>query len=444
MEHGPPTILAVDDNPMNLKLLHTALEGQEYRLLVASSGQEALQVMLEQPLDLVLLDVVMPEMNGYEVCRRIRSEPTTCFLPVIMITAFEEQERLKALEAGADDFIYRPINRAELLARVRSLVRMKRYQDQVERHAEELSALNASLEQRVREQIEHIERLGRLRRFLAPQVADLVIDSPGPLLLDSHRREIAVVYCGLHGFSRFADLAEPEVVMDVLRELYATLGRNVHAYEGTVGDIAEAGLVVFFNDPLPCAAPARQAVLMALSMRDEMRLVADRWRRRGFGLDFRAGIDMGFATLGRIGFEGREDYAAVGRVVRVATRLAEASEAGQILASGRIASEVGDEFDVGQQAHLDLSGLPTPVLACSLDRARAAAPPELSAREREVATLITRGMTNRQIAEALVVSERTVETHLERIFAKLDLHARAQLASWASAHGLAPEHADRA
>jgi DNA-binding NarL/FixJ family response regulator len=442
MEHPAPTVLAVDDNPLNLKLLRGALEAHDYRVVTVASGAEALAMIADVAPDVVLLDVVMPDMDGYAVCQRIRAEPSMRFLPVVMITAYEEQERLRALEAGADDFIYRPLNQAELLARVRSLVRLKRYQGQIERHADELAALNASLEQRVREQIENIERLSRLRRFLSPQVADLVIASSEPLLLESHRREIVVVYCGLHGFGRFADQAEPEVVMDILRELHATLGRNVHRYEGTVGHIAEAGLLVFFNDPLPCDQPARQASQMALSMREQLRPVIDRWRRLGFGLDFFAGIDMGFATLGRIGFEGREDYAAVGRVVRAATRLAEGAEAGQILASGRIAAEIGADFDVSQQVVLNVPGLPTQVLAYRLERARTAAQPELSRREREVASLVSRGLTNRQIAEALVVSERTVETHLERIFAKLDLHARAQLATWASAHGLAPEHAD--
>ncbi|HEY3057908.1 MAG TPA: response regulator [Chloroflexota bacterium] len=432
----PSTILAVDDNPINLRLLTAILGSDGYEVLLANSGMEALERIALYAPDLVLLDVVMPHIDGYEVCRRVRAEPTTRFLPIIMITAFEEQERLNALEAGADDFVHRPIKRAELLTRVRSLVRLKHYQDQIERQAEQLRQMNDSLEQRVADQVEQIERLSRLRRFLAPQVAELVIASREAAVLHSHRREIGVVCCGLAGFSEVAEVAEPEVVLGVLQEMYTVLGEIAHEFEGTVGDFTEAGLLVLFNDPLPTPAPALQAARMALKMRERMRPVASRWRRRGLRLDFRAGIDLGFASLGRIGFAGREDYAAVGRVVRVAARLYERAQADQILASERVSAEITDGIVSGPQVALELDGLPTPVLASALEGERVAPRPELSAREQEVATLVARGMTNRQIAEHLVVSERTVETHLERIFAKLDLHARAQLASWASAHGL--------
>src|SRR5215831_9223296 len=167
-------ILAVDDTPQNIRLLEAVLQPRGYRVAAASSGAAALERLAVEPPDLVLLDVVMPEMDGYAVCRAIRASPATSFLPVVMITASGEQEKVNAIEAGADDFVVKPFNQAELLARVRSLLRIKQYHDTVEHQAAELASWNRTLEARVREQVDEIERLGRLRRFLSPSVAEIV------------------------------------------------------------------------------------------------------------------------------------------------------------------------------------------------------------------------------------------------------------------------------
>jgi DNA-binding NarL/FixJ family response regulator len=441
----PGVVLIVDDAPLNLKVLTAALEAHGYRVVAASSGPEALALAEQQTPDIVLLDVVMPEMDGYEVCRRLRAVESTRFLPIVMFTASEDPARLQALEAGADDFLHRPLNQPELLARLRSLLRIKRYHDQVEAQAAELARLNATLAVQVDEQVDQLERLGRLRRFLAPQVAEEVISSDAASLLQSHRREIAVVCCRLQAFMRFVESAEPEIVMDVLGQVYQTLGRIAHAAEGTVGDFSDGGLSVFFNDPLPCERPAAQAALTALNMREQLQTVLAYWRRRGHTLEFGIGIDLGYATLGRIGFEGRYDYAAVGRVVSVAALLCARAEPGEILMSGRVNADVDELMTSRRVGELELTGLPRPVLAYALEHTRSqvgTVNSDLSAREREVAALVARGATNRQIAETLVISERTAETHLERIFGKLNLRARAQLATWAVEHGLGPEHGE--
>ena len=439
----PAAILIVDDTPLNLKILSGALDVQGYRVFAAESGREALQLAESHPPDIVLLDVVMPEMDGYQVCRHLRAMDATRFVPIVMFTASENPARLQALEAGADDFLSRPLNQPELLARIRSLLRIKRYHDQIEAQTAELARLNASLEARVAAQVDELERLGRLRRFLAPQLAEEIVSTSDAQLLKSHRREIAVVCCRLKDFTAFVESSEPEIVTDVLDQVYGSLGAITHEHEGTIGEFSEGGLSVFFNDPMPCEQPARRAAQTALRMHAQLENVLAYWRRRGHALEFGIGIDQGYATLGRIGFEGRYDYAAVGRVVSVAALLCERADAGQILITGRVCGELDDGMSAQRIGELELKGLPRPVLAYDLVRPKPAAPvatSELSPREREVAVLVARGATNRQIAEALVISERTAETHLERIFSKLGLRARAQLATWVVQHGLSSEH----
>jgi adenylate cyclase len=359
---GPkPTVLVVDDVQQNVRLVEAVLVPNGYRMRTAPSGPEALESIAAEPPDLVLLDVQMPGMNGYEVCRRIRSDPATRFLPVVMITASSTEVRVSALEAEADDFITKPFNQQELLARVRSLVRIKQYRDTIQSQAAELAALNASLEARVAEQVEELEQLSRLRRFLSPTLAELVL-SQGEQILESHRREIAVLFADLRGWTAFSATTEPEEVMGVIREFHAAMGRLIARFEATVGWFAGDGLMVWFNDPIPCSDPSARAVRMALAMRETMADLSSKWRRRGHELDFSVGIALGFATLGRIGFDGRYDYGAVGSVMNMASRLCSEAEPGQILVSDRIHAEVEGMVEAEEARGLTLKGFgkPTP------------------------------------------------------------------------------------
>ena len=367
------TILAVDDLPQNLRLLDAILSPRGYRVLTAASGEEALAVLPTSGADLVLLDILMPGIDGYEVCRRIRSTPGLEFLPVVMITASGDQEKVRAIEAGADDFVSKPLNQGELLARVASLARVKRYQDTIERQSAELAQWNSELEARVDAQVAELQRVNRLRRFLSPQLVDLVIESGDEGFLSSHRREIVVVFCDLRGFTPFAESSEPEEVMHVLAEYHRALGELIYRFEGTLERFTGDGLMVFFNDPIPVDDAAERAVAMAVAMRDRVTDLAAGWHRRGHDLGFGIGIAQGFATLGRIGFEGRFDYAAIGSVTNLAARLCGEAAAGQILISQRVHAATADILVAEPVGELSLRGFSRPIRAFDvkgLDAAR--------------------------------------------------------------------------
>jgi adenylate cyclase len=355
------TILAVDDQPQNLRLLEAVLTPRGYKVVLADSGEAGLERLAEAGADLVLLDILMPGIDGYEVCRRIRSNPKTAYLPVVMLTASGDQEKIRAIEAGADDFVSKPLNHAELLARVASLIRVKRYQDTIERQAAELSAWNQELEKRVDDQLCELERVRRLRRFLSPQLTELVVDSGDESFLESHRREIVVVFCDLRGFTSFAESSEPEEVMAVLAEYHAELGELVFAYQGTLDRFTGDGLMAFFNDPIPCDDAPQRAVRMAIAMRDRVAQLEHSWRRRGHSLGFGMGVAQGFATLGRVGFEGRFDYTAIGSVINLSARLCAEAQAGQILITQRVASATEDDVETDAVGALSLRGFSRPI-----------------------------------------------------------------------------------
>ena len=367
------TVLVVDDQPPNLRLMDAMLTPRGHQVITAASGEEALARLAETAVDLVLLDIMMPGIDGLEVCERIRANPETAFLPVVMVTASGEDQKVRAIEAGADDFVTKPVNRAELLARVSSLGRVKRYHDTIVRQASELQAWNAELADRVQTQVDELERMAKLRRFLSPQLAELIVDSGDESFLESHRREIVVVFCDLRGFTTFAESSEPEEVTTVLREYHDALGDLIHRFEGTLERFTGDGLMVFFNDPVPCDDAPLRAIRMALAMRDRVQGLAESWTRRGFDLSLGIGLAQGYATLGRIGFEGRFDYAAIGSVTNLAARLCSAAEPWEVLAQQRVVAEAGDAVVSVELGGRDLRGFSRPIRTCrvrGLDSAR--------------------------------------------------------------------------
>jgi len=345
-------VLVVDDQPANVRLLEATLTPRGYDVRGVESGEQALAALAEGGTDLVLLDIVMPGLDGYEVCRRIRADPALAFLPVVMVTASGDEQKTKALEAGADDFLTKPIDRSELLARVASLARIKRYHDTITRQAGELAAWNRELEDRVQDQVGQLERMAKLRRFLSPQLAELIVDSGDESFLDSHRREIVVVFCDLRGFTPFAEASEPEEVMGVLSDYHEALGELIYRFEGTLERFAGDGLMVFFNDPVRCEDGPLRAIRMSVAMRTRVRALAETWSRQGHDLALGIGIAQGYATLGKIGFEGRFDYAAIGSVTNLASRLCSDAEPWQILTTERVFAAAGPAVvgnDIGER-----------------------------------------------------------------------------------------------
>ena len=355
-------IMVVDDTPMNVKLLVDLLGFHDYEVVTASSGIEALEQVTKERPDLVLLDVVMPGMSGYEVCQKIRGYPETAVLPVIMVTALDPaQERVYGIEAGADDFLPKPINKTELLARVRSLLRVKDLHDTVRSQAAQLSEWNKTLEQRVQEQVSQLDRLGRLKRFFSPQLADLIVAGGAEDPLKSHRREVTVVFIDLRGFTSFAETAEPEEVMGVLQEYHAEMGRLILQYEGTLERFTGDGIMIFFNDPVEVQNPEERAVRMTVAMRDAITQLHTKWVKRGHGLNVGLGIATGYATIGAIGFEGRCDYGVIGAVTILAARLCTEAKPGQILASQQFLNRVEDLVHTELLGEFTLKGFHSPI-----------------------------------------------------------------------------------
>ena len=357
---APAKILVVDDQPQQVRLLADLLGAKGYAVVTASSGADALEQVRKAQPDLVLLDVVMPGMTGYEACRRIRESPDTALLPVVLVTSLDpSEERIKGLDAGADDFLTKPVNQAELLARVRSLLRIKALHAQLEE-------ANRTLEQRVREQVQQLERLGRLKRFFSPQLAELILSGDTEDPLKSHRREVTVVFLDLRGFTSFAETTEPEEIMSVLHEYHAEMGRVILTYEGTLERFAGDGMMVFFNDPVPVADAPERAVRMVLEMRDRLAEMTTKWHKRGFDLSFGAGIAQGYATIGAVGFEGRLDYGAIGTVTNLAARLCAEARPGQTLIAQRVYALVENLVEVEPVGELALKGLHKPVVAFNM------------------------------------------------------------------------------
>ena len=245
----------------------------------------------------------------------------------------------------------------------RLLKELRERTDQLEVQSQEVAELNQQLERRVADQVGEIERMGGLRRFLPPQVADLIVASGTEKQLESHRREITALFCDLRGFTGFSESSDPEDVMALLGDYHAAIGETIIKYSGTLERYAGDGVMVVFNDPVPVEKPALQAVLMALEMRDVIGVLTEKWRRLGHDIGFGIGIAHGFATLGTIGFEGRFDYAAIGTVSNVASRLCDEAKPGQILISPRVFMAVEDAVSVEPVGEFTLKGIRRPLAA---------------------------------------------------------------------------------
>jgi class 3 adenylate cyclase/ActR/RegA family two-component response regulator len=351
--------------PDNVEILQLRLESQGYEIVTAGDGEEALAVVHDKLPDLVLLDIQMPKLDGIAAVKQLKADDSLPFIPVILVTARADAKDVVAgLEAGADDYLTKPVDQAALIARVRAMLRIKALHDTVQEQASrladqagELALWNKDLEARVEAQLGELQRMGALKRFLAPQLAEMIVSSGDSRILETHRRDIVVVFCDLRGFTAFAETAEPEEVLDLLREYHEALGPLVTRSEGTLDHFSGDGIMVFFNDPLPCPDPAERAVKMAVEMREAVARLQGEWRRRGREVGFGVGIAQGYATLGQIGFAERVDYTAIGTVCNLAARLCDAAADGQILISKRVAGVVEPQARLEEIGDLALKGL---------------------------------------------------------------------------------------
>jgi class 3 adenylate cyclase len=363
-EQRPGRILVVDDNESNRDMLSRRLEHEGYHVRAAESGPAALALLKTEAVDLILLDVMMPELDGYAVLKELKSADAWRDIPVIMISALDEIDSVvRCIESGAEDYLPKPFDPVLLRARIGACLEKKRLRDQEVRYLGELAEWSKTLEQRVQEQVAQLERLSRLKRFFSPQLADLIVSGDTDDPLKTHRRELTVVFVDLRGFTAFAEAAEPEEVMSVLHEYHAEMGKLIMQYEGTLEHFAGDGMMIFFNDPAPVPNPAEKAIRMTLAMRERVRELSAKWRKLGHDLDFGVGIAQGYATIGAIGFEGRWEYGAIGSVPNLAARLCGEAKANQIVVAQRLLAKVEDLVETESLGELTLKGFNRPVTA---------------------------------------------------------------------------------
>jgi class 3 adenylate cyclase len=364
---APGRILVVDDDRNNREILDRWLSRDGHTVISAGSGREALEMLREQIVDLVLLDMMMPDMSGLDVLAALRARQAVQPPPVLVISAYDEaHSAVQCIVAGAEDYLPKPFDRVLMRARVGAAIERKRLRDREADHLRQLAEWNEALERRVNEQVSQLERMGRLKRFFSPHLAELIVAGGADDPLQTHRREVTVCFLDLRGFTAFAEAVEPEEVMSVLREYHAEMGRLILAHEGTLERFTGDGMMVFFNDPVPVPNPGERVVQMALEMRQSATRLIEQWHRFGYDLDLGIGIAQGFATIGAIGFEGRWDYGAIGSVTNLAARLCGEARPGQTLISRRVLAQTDHLVDARPVGELVLKGFGRPIMAFEL------------------------------------------------------------------------------
>lgn len=351
-------LLVVDDDEANRYTLASRLEREGYaNVTTASDGRQALERLRAESFDLVLLDVMMPELNGYQVLEQMKASSRLRHVPVIMISAVDDMASVvRCIELGAEDYLPKPFNPTLLRARVGACLEKKALRDEIRAQADQLAEWNRLLEQRVQEQLSQLDRLARLKRFFSPQVAETIVNG-GEDLLATHRREVVVVFLDMRGFTAFTDSSEPEEVMAVLAQYHRAMGPAILAHDGTLEHFAGDGIMVVFNDPIPLENPAANAIAMALAMQECFQPLGAAWKKRGYNLDLGIGVAQGYATLGAIGFEGRWEYSCIGSVANLAARLCSEAKGGQILTNQRTLSRIEDVVRAEALGEIAFKGL---------------------------------------------------------------------------------------
>jgi class 3 adenylate cyclase len=336
-------LLVADDNA-DMRAYLERLLCKHYRLVLAKDGAEALELIRSRRPDLIVTDVMMPKMSGYDLLKAVREDQDLRSIPVIFLTARAGTDaRVESLDAGADDYLSKPFDEHELHARVGNLLRAR---------AQEREIIQLQKE--------------KMGRFLPPHLADMITCGDREDFLKGHRTEITVVFIDLRGFTAFAEAADPEDLMSVLKQYHTEMGHVISQYGGTLERFAGDSMMVFFNDPLPLPDHAGEAVRMAIAMRDRIEGLRSQWTVRGIHLGAGIGISTGYATIGVIGFEGRKDYAAIGPVTNLASRLCSEAKHNQILTLARTLEFVGNNICTEPIGELALKGFQRPVMTYNI------------------------------------------------------------------------------
>ncbi|HYH92526.1 MAG TPA: response regulator [Candidatus Saccharimonadales bacterium] len=348
-------VLVVDDTPFNRRLLVRLLTGIGHEVIEAGDGREALAVLRAAdapPTDVILLDILMPVMDGYDTLAALKADDGLRDVPVIVISGVDELESVvRCIQMGAADYLPKTVAPEILRARIESSLAQKRLHDLERETMAEQTRLLGTIERQRSE----------LSRFLSPQVAALVSSEDGETLLAGHRREITAMFCDLRNFTGFSEQAAPEEVLGFLRAYHAAMGELIVLHAGTLEHFAGDGFMTFFNDPALQPDHAVRAVRLAVEMRASFAALADEWRRRGHVLEIGIGIATGYATLGRIGFEGRYDYGAVGNVIIHAARLSGEAGPGEILIAPGTFAAVESEIEATHAGERQLKGYSRPI-----------------------------------------------------------------------------------
>ena len=355
--------LVVDDSRVNRLVLGRQLTGLGVEVLEAENGVEALDLLRAHAaaIDVVLLDVMMPELDGYETLAAMKADEAVRHIPVIMVSGVEELDSVvRCIELGATDYLTKPINPRILAARFSASLAAKHLRDLELEYLEQQRTFTSTIERQKAE----------LSRFLSTQIAALISSAEGEQLLAGHRRLITVAFCDLRGFTSFAEQADPEELFGVLGEYHRMMGDAIVEHGGTLEHFAGDGVMIFFNDPVPQDDHVERAVRMAMVMRERFQPLAAGWRKRGYELGFGVGIATGYATLGRIGFEGRHDYGAIGNVTILASRLSSQAGENQVLLNQRAVAMVEDVIELEPIGELQIKGLSRPVSASNVLAAR--------------------------------------------------------------------------
>jgi DNA-binding NarL/FixJ family response regulator len=437
---SPVRVLVIDDDEVSRDLLSTRLSRLGLSVALASRGAEGLTLLEANSADLMLLDIRMPEMDGFEVCRLVRENPATRDIPIIMMTGSNDPHKARALESGAQDLLLKPFDQAELAARVNSALRIRRQSD-------ELRTQNAALIRQLEDQSSEVDHLRRIRRFLPPFLEELMANDVRPLSQPASWDVVLLVgrFDGLPALEKHVDPAD---VLEVLSDYYSIVIRSVSKQRGSLERFTGDDFRVFFNDSTQLRDRATRAVTTALEIRSAAAPLGRTWKQRGHDLCFQAGIAFGHATVGIVSTGEAAHHVAVGDVMRNAYRLSELARERQILVDQYVCSEVERIVEAQELADGERPDGWGDRRVFSISRFRTGqdalsgnAWMILTKRESEIAACIGQGLSNEQIASKLTITADTVAKHLEHIFRKLDLNNRSQLTAWVAT--LPPPPTDR-